>query len=107
NFKVAITALATGILAGIPTALIMIYNGMFLGSFVQVHHAKDIYGEVWAWLLPHGVSELWAIILCGGVGLLIGRAVIAPGLRTRGESLRLAARDAVAISLGAGLMLML
>jgi len=107
NFKVALLALATGILAGFPTVLLMIYNGMILGCFAHLHHSKGIYGELWAWLLPHGVSELWAIILCGGVGLMIGKAVLAPGLRTRAESLRLAGRDAVAVSLGAGVMLLL
>ena len=35
----------------------------------------------WAWLLPHAIPELLAITLCSTAGLLIAKAVLAPGRR--------------------------
>ncbi len=105
NLKVGIMAMGMGVLAAVPTTMLMIYNGMMLGAFTAIHHKAGIYAEFWAWILPHGVTEIGAIILCGGVGLLLGKAVISPGLTSRMESLRLAGIDAGLTCLGVGGML--
>ncbi len=105
NLKVGLLAMALGVLAAIPTTLLVIYNGMLLGVFVAIHHRAGISTELWAWILPHGITELGAIILCGGVGLMLGQAVIAPGLRSRTEALRQAGHQAGVISLGVAGML--
>ena len=51
-----------------------------------------------AWILPHGVPELTAINLCSAGGLALGRAVAAPGRRTRSEALRRAGPHALALA---------
>lgn len=105
NLKVGILALGMGVLAGIPTALLMIFNGMILGSFAALHHQAGIATEFWAWILPHGVTEIGAIILCGGCGLMLGKSVVCPGIVSRGESLRRVGIEAGAICIGVALML--
>jgi uncharacterized membrane protein SpoIIM required for sporulation len=105
NFKVGVTAMALGVLAGVPTILLMIYNGMILGWFVAVHHQAGITWEMWAWILPHGVTEIGAIVLCGGVGLMLGRSVLRPGEQSRGDSLRQAGIETGRTCVGMGLML--
>jgi len=107
NLKVGILSLALGALAAVPTVFLMFYNGLLLGAFTATHHAAGIYADYWAWILPHGVSEISAIILCGGVGLMLGRAVLSPGQLTRMESLTRASNEAAAISLGVAAMLVL
>jgi uncharacterized membrane protein SpoIIM required for sporulation len=107
NLKVGILAMGTGVLAAIPTALLMVYNGMLLGAFTAIHHDAGIYTEFWAWILPHGITELGAIILCGGLGLRLGKGVISPGLITRAESLRRAGIEAGTTCIGVGGMLVL
>ncbi len=87
NFRVGLMAMSLGILAAVPTVFLMLYNGMILGAFVTVHHQAGIYWEVWAWLLPHGVTELGAIVLCGGMGLQLGWAVNEPATK-RSKRLR-------------------
>jgi hypothetical protein len=52
-----------------------------------------------AWLLPHGVPELTAITLCSAAGFALGRAVAAPGRRSRSEALREAGPTALALLL--------
>lgn len=105
NLRVGLLALTTGVLAGLPAVLLMIYNGMILGALTAVYHGAGIQGEYWAWILPHGVTELSAVALCGGIGLMLGDAVVSPGLATRGESLKRAGSEAVRILLGVALML--
>ncbi len=105
NLKVGFLSMATGILAGIPTILLLLYNGMIVGAFTATHVGAGIVGEYWAWILPHGITELGAIAICGGTGLLIGRGVISPGLRSRAESLRVAGREAARLVAGVAVML--
>jgi uncharacterized membrane protein SpoIIM required for sporulation len=83
----------------------MVFNGMLLGVFAAIHYEAGIKSEMWAWILPHGVTEFGAIILCGGVGLMLGQAVVRPGIVSRTASLRAAGREAAKICIGAGGML--
>ena len=106
NLRVGLLAMALGVLAAIPTTLLMIYNGMILGVFIAIHHQAGIDAELWAWILPHGVTEMGAIVLCGGIGLMLGNAVIAPGLMTRTESLRQAGYQGGITALGVAGMLL-
>lgn len=105
NLKVGILSMVSGVLAGVPTILLTLYNGMILGSFIAVHYQAGITWEMWAWLLPHGVTELGAIILCGGVGLVLGRSIVRPGTLSRSDSLRLAGLEAGRTAIGVALML--
>ncbi|MHC4877473.1 MAG: stage II sporulation protein M [Planctomycetota bacterium] len=100
NFKVGLMAMSLGMLAAIPTVLLIIYNGMILGAFITVHHQAGIYSEVWAWLLPHGVTELGAIVLCGGMGLQLGWSVVQPGLSTRSDAIKAVAPEIGRVSVG-------
>jgi len=61
------------------------------------------------WLLTfvagHGVLELSAIFIAGGAGLLVARALIAPGDLTRRDALVLAGRQAARL-VGAAVLLL-
>lgn len=107
NLKVGIMSMTLGVLAGVFTVILIVYNGMVLGSFVAIHARAGIHAELWAWILPHGITELGALVLFGGIGLLLGRAVVSPSLVSRAESLRRAGIDAGQTCLGAGGMLVL
>jgi uncharacterized membrane protein SpoIIM required for sporulation len=107
NLKVGLLAMGLGMLAGVPTILLMIYNGMILGAFAAIHHRAGIDAEMWAWLLPHGITELGAVVLFGGTGLIFAQAVISPGLKSRTESIKEAGIDAALMSVGGGGMLVL
>ncbi len=105
NVKVGLLCLATGILAGIPCFWLLIYNGMVLGAFFAIHHNASIYIESWAWILPHGITEIGAILICGAVGLRLGAAVIAPGKYARAEKIVMIGKESVPIIYGISLML--
>ena len=41
-------------------------------------------GWFWAWILPHGIPEITAIVIAGAAGFVIARALVAPkGLSRR------------------------
>jgi uncharacterized membrane protein SpoIIM required for sporulation len=107
NLNVGIMAMALGVLGGVFTTVLILYNGMTLGAFVAIHHRAGIHSELWAWILPHGITELLAIVLFGGIGLLFAQAVISPGLLSRAESLKRTGIEAGQMCLGAGVMLVL
>jgi uncharacterized membrane protein SpoIIM required for sporulation len=79
NTKVALLAFFSGFLFGLPTVLLLVFNGALLGAYTWTFHKNDLAYEWWAWILPHGITELGAIILLGGGGLWIGRMMLAPG----------------------------
>lgn len=95
NLRVSIGAFAMGILAGVPTACLQLYNGIVLGSFSWIFLRDPSPYAFLAWILPHGVPELTAISLCVAGGLLLGEAVAAPGRRGRRQALREAQRPAL------------
>jgi len=59
-----------------------------------------------SFVVGHGPFELFAISLSGAAGLRLGFGAIVTGNRRRGDSLRLAARDAVQMVLGAAVLLL-
>ena len=106
NINVAILAMVTGITFGLFTTWILFYNGMIVGALAAYVAVGG--GDVllfWSLILPHGVIELAAIFLSGGGGLLIGRAMIAPGRYRRRDALIPAARRAMRLVPGIVVML--
>ena len=83
NLQVGIMAMALGVLAGVSTVLLILYNGMMLGAFVAIHIGLGSGPELWAWILPHGITELGAIASLRGNRAAAARAVISPGLKSR------------------------
>ena len=105
NSRIGILAFATGFVVGLPTLLLLFYNGLVLGAFVALFASRGLAVDLWAWLLPHGVTELTAVVLCGAAGLLLADALVFPGAHTRMDSLRERGRAAAVIVVGAVAML--
>ena len=107
NLKVAALAFSVGVLGGILTCAILCYNGLMLGVIagaVQLRGPRVALG-FWAFVAPHGVIELTAILIAGGAGLMLGWALVNPGLYTRKTALKLAGREAFTLVLGVAAML--
>ncbi len=94
NTRVGWLSLASGVLGAIPTLLLLVYNGLTLGGFSAIFLRGPEWGTFLAWILPHAVAELLAIVLCSAGGLSLGFAVIAPGRQGVSSALRAAGRDA-------------
>jgi len=95
NMRVGLMAFATGILAGIPTILLVFYNGIAMGAFAWLFSRDSLWPMFWAWMLPHAIPELLAVTLCCTAGLLIAKAVVAPGRQGVTAALRTASSPAL------------
>lgn len=99
NAWVAALCLGLGVL-GVPVLYVLwqnMSNVAVLGS-IMIRHGKG--AEFFGLLLPHGLLELTAVFVAAGVGLRLFWSWVAPGGRTRVQSLAAEGRSAAAISLG-------
>ena len=107
NAQIALFAFALGFAFGIPTAWLLVYNGVMMGSLHAVFWSKGLGYEFTGWLLIHGTTELFAIVLAGAAGFVIGGAVAFPGQMTRLNSARKAGQTAATIAMGCVIMLII
>jgi uncharacterized membrane protein SpoIIM required for sporulation len=105
NAQVALMAFALGFAFCVPTALLLMQNGVMLGAFVAVFASKGLGFEFAGWLMIHGVTEIFAITIAGAAGFRIGLAVGFPGDRTRLEAASTAGRTAGVAMMGVVVML--
>ncbi len=90
NAQISLLCFALGFAFGVPTLMLVIYNGAMIGALMQVYVAKGLGIELTAWLSIHGTTELYAIVLSAAAGLRIGTTIAFPGVKSRMS----AARDA-------------
>jgi len=62
----------------IPVFLLLFLNGLTLGAFSALFASRGLAGDFWGWVLPHGLTELLAVVLCAG-GLVLAQALLFPG----------------------------
>jgi uncharacterized membrane protein SpoIIM required for sporulation len=105
NSQLAIFAFALGFAFAVPTILLIMYNGLMLGAFFAVFAAKGLGPNLLGWLMIHGTTELFAIILAGAAGVRIGTAIAFPGRLSRMQSAVRAGKVAATAMLGAVIML--
>jgi uncharacterized membrane protein SpoIIM required for sporulation len=104
NTWVGIFTFSLGFAAGVPTLLLLAYQGLILGAFLALHYDRGLTTDFLGWVLIHGVTEIGAILLCGAAGLVIAEKILFPDQYSRIDSLALRGRAAGDIALGAILM---
>ncbi|MGB8983140.1 MAG: stage II sporulation protein M [Anaerolineales bacterium] len=101
NIQVSFLAFASGLSAGLFTLWILFFNGLMIGTLTGLTSFHGIGFELWTFVIGHGVIELTIIFIAGGSGLMLGWAILRPGLMRRRDALSQAARKAVYLLLGA------
>ena len=105
NARIGILCFALGFAAGVPVMLLLFTNGAAFGAMWALYASKGLGLDFFAWVMPHGVTELLAIVLCGAAGLSIGYGVVFPGRYRRLDNVAIRGRQAAAIAMGAVAML--
>lgn len=100
NAKVGMMCFVLGFALGLPTLYLLFQNGAVLGAFTAIHMLKGLSVEFFSWLLPHGITEILAVLLCGAAGFLVAEAVLFPGRRTRLQNLAVRGREAGVVVIG-------
>jgi uncharacterized membrane protein SpoIIM required for sporulation len=78
----------------------MVLNGLLIGVIGAATLQAGMAGQLWTFVVPHGVLELPAIFIAGGAGFEIARGMLFPGLLPRRESLARAGGRAAQLLLG-------
>ncbi|MDB5621292.1 stage II sporulation protein M [Tardiphaga sp.] len=105
NAQVSIFCFALGFAFGVPTALLMAQQGLMMGAMLALYASRGLGWEMGGWLMIHGATELFAVILAGAAGFRIGMAVGFPGDRSRIDAASAAGRHAGVVMIGVVLML--
>lgn len=107
NVSIGLRTFASGLLAGVGSAIVLLVNGVMIGS-VAGHLQHIGYGDpFWRFVCGHSSLELTAIVIAGGAGLQLGLRLIAPGKRRRRDALVEGGRRGGLLSLGVLVMLVL
>ena len=99
NAWVAALCLALGIL-GLPVIYLLFVNLANLAVIGSIMTRHDHGAHFWGLLLPHGLLELTAVFVAGGVGLRLFWSWVEPQGRTRAQSLAREGRTAGTVALG-------
>ena len=100
NIQVAFLAFAGGVLFGLLSGYVLLFNGLTLGVIGALCQRYGLALPFWSFVLPHGVIELSVIFIAGGSGLMLGHALLSPGLLRRRDALAQAAQKAVRLIIG-------
>lgn len=91
NIQVAFRTYVLGIFMSIGTLLIMIYNGIMIGTFQYYFAQQDLLATSAMTIWLHGTLEISSIIIAGGAGLTLGSGLLFPGTYTRLQAFQLSA----------------
>ena len=105
NTGIALRTFGAGVIFGIGSLAILLFNGLFLGAASGYIVAAGHGANFWPFVIGHGSFELTAIVIAGMAGLKIGAAPIWPGRRGRVDAVRQAARESVGLILGFSAMM--
>ena len=107
NSQVSMLCFALGFAFGVPTAMLLVYNGTTLGAILALFAARGLGLEMGGWLFIHGTTEFFAIVLSGAAGIRIGWSVVFPADgESRLDSATRAGRSAAIVMGGVVIMLL-
>lgn len=99
NAWVSALCIALGVL-GAPVIYLLFQNIANLAIIGSIMIRHDHGGHFWGLISPHGLLELTAVFVAGGVGLRLFWSWVAPGDLTRGQSMAREGRTAGTMALG-------
>ena len=101
NIRVSFLAFASGVTGGLLTLWILVNNGLIVGGLLGLTSHYGIGFDLATFMIGHGVIELTVIFIAGGSGLMLGWAILHPGLLRRRDALMIAAQKAIRLLGGA------
>ncbi len=105
NVRIAFGTFILGILFGIGTVYVILFNSIMVGAFLYFFIERGLFRESFLAIMLHGTLELSMIIMAGCAGFALARGLIFPGTYTRGQSLIQSARNGVKIMLAVTVLL--
>lgn len=106
NIVVSLFAYSAGFLFGLGTLYIIGLNGLMLGSVFAFTAANGLDGQLFEFVVAHGIVELSCICLSGAAGAAVGESLIRPGTARRRDAFAAAARRTLPLLVAIVLLLL-
>lgn len=100
NIMVSFYAFAMGLLLSYGTWMILLRNGIMLGTFQYFMYDQGVLRESLQGIWLHGTIEISCIVIAGAAGIVMGNGILFPGTYTRLASFRQGARKGVKMVIG-------
>lgn len=100
NIRVAFATYAMGAFFSVGTVFLLLQNGLMLGSFEYYFFSKSLGLKSLATIFIHGTLEIWALVIAGAAGLILGNSILFPGTFNRSVSIMKGGRDGIKIVFG-------
>ena len=97
NLYVGIRCFLYGIFAGLGTGYVMLVNFIMLGSFQYFFYEQGVLWESVRGIWIHGAMEIFAIVIEGAAGLILGASILFPKTFSRYVSFKRGFKDGVKI----------
>ena len=97
NLYVGIKAFLYGVFGGLGTGIIMLYNGIMLGSFQYFFYQEGVLWESVRGIWIHGAMEIFAIVIESAAGLILGASILFPKTFSRMTSFKMGVKNGVKI----------
>ncbi len=107
NIGIAFQTFAGGILLTLGSQFFLLFNGFLFGAIAGHIHNIGYNETFFSFVIGHGAFELTGIVISGAAGLMLGWAVLSPGVYTRKQALVNAGRSAVQLVYGAIFLLLI
>jgi uncharacterized membrane protein SpoIIM required for sporulation len=107
NVSVAFRTFAGGILFGVGSLVMILFNGVLIGGLAGHVVNAGFVSTFYPFVIGHGSFELTAIVLSGVAGMRMGLALVRPGPHSRAAMLAQATLRTVPILYGMTVMLVI
>lgn len=104
NVGIDLRTFAGGLLGGVGSIVIMVFNGAHIGAATgYIHHACNP-ETFYSFVAGHSAPELMGVVISGMAGMRLGLSLVKPGPYDRRTALVLGGRRALVLITGAALM---
>lgn len=104
NVGIDFQVFAGGMAAGLGTVFFLVYNGLSIGAAAgYANYACDPVA-FWSFVSSHSAPELVGMVVAGMAGMRLGLAILKPGRLPRRRALAVAAKQALPLLAGAGVL---
>ncbi len=99
NLYVGIRSFIYGVFGGLGTGYVLLVNGIMLGSFQYFFYEQGVFWESVRGIWIHGAMEIFAIVIEGAAGFILGASILFPKTFSRKASFKIGLKDGVKIFL--------
>jgi len=100
NILVSVYAFLFGLLFSVGTAYLLFQNGVMLGTFMTLFYQKGLLGSAMLTIWIHGTLEIFAIVVAGAAGIILGNSILFPGTYSRFTSFTKGVKKSVKTIIG-------